>query len=159
MRRLYIIFISLTALAVFLNPGNALAHGGGDKKETPKVEGTAMPEQAIPEQAIPEPVIQTEEESNLEDSIYGGDGEDSGADGSEEMEGSSFLSDLDLLTEDLSGMDMGKSGGHSQHAEEEIELGAHEMVSPKSKGYGAAVGITVLAGLAFGFLTLKRPFK
>ena len=149
------IFISLIiTLAVFLAPNDAAAHGGGHQKETPKVEQPAMPEQAMPE-----PVIQTEEESFLEDSIYGGDEEESGADESAEMEGSLFLPDPDLLTEDLSGMDMGKSGGHSQHAEEEIELGAHEIVSPKSKGYGAAVGITVLAGLVFGFLTLKRPFK
>ena len=143
---------SLTALAVFLNPGNALAHGGGEKKEKPAIKEKQAP-------AEPAIEIEMEEESSLEDSIYGGDGEESGAEESAEMEGSSFLPDLDLLTEDLSGMDMGKSGGHSQHAEEEIVLGAHEMVSPKSKGYGAAVGITVLAGLAFGFLTLKRPFK
>ena len=124
-----------------------------------------MLEQAMPEQAAPEPVNETEEESSLEDSVYGSEGEESGADESAEMEGSSFLSNPDLLTEDLSGMDshegmdMGKSGGHSQHAEEEIELATHEIVSRNSKGYGAAVGITILAGLAFGFLTLKRPFE
>lgn len=146
MRRLYIIFISLTALAVFLSPGSALAHGGGHKKETPKIEKPAIPEPAIE--------IEMENESNLQDSIYGGDGEDSGADESAEMEGSSFLSDPDLLTEDHSGMDMG-----SHDMEQEIVIGAHKMVSSSSKGYGAAVGITILAGLAFGFLTLKRPFE
>lgn len=150
MRRLYIIFISLTALAVFLNPGNALAHGGGDKKEKPAIKEKQAP-------AEPAIEIEMEEESSLEDSIYGGDGEESGAEESAEMEGSSFLPDLDLLTEDLSRMDMGKSGGHDM--EQEIKIGAHELVSRHSKGYGAAVGITVLAGLAFGFLTLKRPVK
>ncbi len=149
MRRLYIIFISLTALAVFLSPGSALAHGGGHKKETPNVEKPAIPEPAIE--------IEMENESNLQDSIYGGDGEDPGEDGSEEMEGSSFLSDPDLLTEDHSGMDMGNAGSHDM--EQEIVIGAHKMVSSSSKGYGAAVGITVLAGLVFGFLTLKRPFE
>ena len=98
-----------------------------------------------------------QEETSLEDSIYGGDEEEFGADESGEIGGSSFLSDSDLLTEDHSGMDMGKSGGHVM--EQEIKIGAHKMVSRHSKGYGAAVGITVLAGLAFGFLTLKRPFK
>lgn len=163
MRPPLFIFISLITLAVFLAPNDAAAHGGGPKKETPKIEEPTMPEQAMPEQAAPEPVNETEEESSLEDSIYGSEGEDPVTDEGDELEGSSFLSDADLLSEDLSGMDshegmdMGDSAGHNM--EKEIEIGAHKMVSRKSKGYGAAVGITVLAGLVFGFLTLKRPFE
>lgn len=41
--------------------------------------------------------------------------------------------------------------------EEDIEQATHEMVSTSRKGYGLAVGITVLSGLAAGFLFLKRP--
>lgn len=41
--------------------------------------------------------------------------------------------------------------------EEDIVQATHEMVSTSNKGYGLAVGITVLSGLAAGFLFLKRP--
>jgi len=51
---------------------------------------------------------------------------------------------------DPSGHDMGKK---------HIELAKHEMVSTSSKGYGLAVGVTVLSGLAFGFLMLVRPLE
>lgn len=146
MRRLFFIFISLTTVTIFLISGDALAHGGAHKKEK-----TAVEEKQAP--AEPAIKIEMEEESSLEGSIYG----------SEETEESSFFPDSDILTEDLmgsgshEGMDMGNSTGHDM--EQEIEIASHKMVSRKSKGYGAAVGITVLAGLVFGFLTLKRPFE
>ena len=50
---------------------------------------------------------------------------------------------------------------HSSHdmGTKHIELATHERVSSSSKGYGLAVGVTVLSGLAFGFLMLVRPFE
>ncbi len=56
---------------------------------------------------------------------------------------------------------MKKSMDHSGHAmaEKHIELATHEAVSSSSKGYGLAVGVTVLSGLAFGFLMLVRPLE
>lgn len=42
---------------------------------------------------------------------------------------------------------------HDKH----VEQATHKMVSTSSKGYGAAVGITILSGLVAGVLFLKRP--
>ncbi|CCQ91061.1 exported hypothetical protein [Nitrospina gracilis 3/211] len=53
---------------------------------------------------------------------------------------------------DLSGHDMADMKD-KQH----IEQATHEMVASSSKGYGLAVGITVLSGLVAGILFLKRP--
>ncbi len=89
------------------------------------------------------------------------------------MEGETPLDDLNTLpslgtgTDPLdlgtSPMPMGSSQGmdHSGHdmGKKHIELSTHEMVSTSSKGYGLAVGIAVLSGLAFGFLTLVRPLE
>lgn len=65
------------------------------------------------------------------------------------------------------GMDMGapqnghaehkKEDAHAQHEKPHIKAAAHEWVSPSQKGYPAAVGITILAGLVFGVLSFKRP--
>jgi len=38
-----------------------------------------------------------------------------------------------------------------------IEIAKREWVSPKQKGYGVAVGITIFAGLIFGVLQFKGP--
>lgn len=54
---------------------------------------------------------------------------------------------------DHSGHDMAGMKKEEQH----VEQATHEMVSGSSKGYGIAVGITVLSGLVAGFLFLKRP--
>ena len=89
------------------------------------------------------------------------------------MEGETPLDDLDTLPSlgtsmdplDLgtSPMPMGSSQGmdHSGHdmGKKHIEVATHEWVTTSSKGYGLAVGIAVLSGLAFGFLTLVRPLE
>ncbi|MBT3923775.1 MAG: hypothetical protein HOF21_14495 [Nitrospina sp.] len=49
-------------------------------------------------------------------------------------------------------------GGHDAHAEhQQIILSHHERVSFSSKGFGTAVGITLLAGMVFAGLTFMRP--
>ena len=48
-------------------------------------------------------------------------------------------------------------GSHNEHAGPQVELSRHERVSSSSKGFGAAVGITLFAGLAFAGLTFRRP--
>lgn len=64
---------------------------------------------------------------------------------------------LDLLSSDapepMERMEAGGHGSEKQH----IKIAEHQWISSSQKGYGVAVAITMLAGLAFGFLTLKRP--
>ena len=43
---------------------------------------------------------------------------------------------------------------HSDHIN--IKISKHEWVSTSQKGYGAAAGITLIAGLVFGILLLRR---
>ena len=47
---------------------------------------------------------------------------------------------------------------HMNHRPE-VELAGYEWVSTTQKGYAVAAGITVLAGLAFGVLSIFRPFE
>ncbi len=51
----------------------------------------------------------------------------------------------------------GASDEHAGHKMPEIELAEHEFNSTSKKGFGVAMGITLLAGLAFGLLVSKKP--
>ena len=89
------------------------------------------------------------------------------------MEGETPVDDLDTLPSLGSSMDpldlgtspmpMGSSQGMNHSGQDmgkkHIEVAKHEWVITSSKGYGLAVGIAVLSGLAFGFLTLVRPLE
>ena len=72
------------------------------------------------------------------------------------------FSPTDLFTADelVSPMPMGdmkmEGGEHAGHQEPQIELSHHELVSPSSKGFGTAVGITLFAGLVFAGFTFLR---
>ena len=74
-----------------------------------------------------------------------------------------MFSPTDLFTENelASPMPMGdmkmEGGEHAAHQEPQVELSHHELVSPSSKGFGIAVGITLFAGLVFAGLTFLRP--
>ncbi|MFQ5672824.1 MAG: hypothetical protein ACE5G9_07005 [Nitrospinales bacterium] len=61
--------------------------------------------------------------------------------------------------EDHGGMEM-QSGPATpekmQHDKHKVKLAEHKWVTSSQKGYGVAVGITVLAGLVFGILSIKR---
>ena len=51
-------------------------------------------------------------------------------------------------------------GSHHEHAEHQmpkVEKAKHKTVGTSAKGYGAAVGITLVAGLIFAGLTFIRP--
>jgi hypothetical protein len=74
------------------------------------------------------------------------------------------LSGSDLLGETLPDLAPstpagGEHAGHNMKSMPHIELAEHTAVSSDAKGYGAAVGITVLSGLLFGVLCLIRPFE
>lgn len=43
-----------------------------------------------------------------------------------------------------------------KHKMPKVTPSEHKLVSPSQKGYYAAVGITILAGLVFGILGIKR---
>lgn len=67
---------------------------------------------------------------------------------------------LDMDDEPMdAGMPMMEGMDHSGHAEGEqtVELAHHEMVATSQKGYGLAVGITLLSGLVYGIMVLKKP--
>ena len=53
--------------------------------------------------------------------------------------------------------DKNMEGSHNEHAGPQVELSHHERVSFSSKGYGAAIGITLFVGLAFAGLIIRRP--
>jgi hypothetical protein len=47
-----------------------------------------------------------------------------------------------------------QEGSHSKHVE--IKISEHKLVSTSQKGYGSAAGITLVAGLAFGIVIMRR---
>ena len=74
-----------------------------------------------------------------------------------------MFSPTDLFTENelaspMPMADMKMEGGeHAGHQEPQVELSHHDLVSSSSKGFGAAVGITLFAGIVFAGLTFLRP--
>jgi hypothetical protein len=48
-----------------------------------------------------------------------------------------------------------EEGSHSSHTKE-IKISEHEWVSTSQKGYGPAAGITLVAGLFFGIVMIRR---
>jgi len=136
-------------------PSVAFAHGGGHSEEKSSAD-------------------LTEEVTPLNDSIYAVDaGEESGMpDPSDTPMGSLFSSNDILGNEDpLADMEMGdgepmkrfkektdaghEQGQHEMH-KQHVEEATHEWVSPHAKGYGVAVGITIISGLVFAGLSILR---
>lgn len=54
---------------------------------------------------------------------------------------------------------MEHQSGEMNHTMPQVEIAKREWVSSKQKGYGTAVGITLIAGLIFGVLSFKRPLE
>lgn len=69
------------------------------------------------------------------------------------------LSDADSLNAEMPMMEPmdHDAMGAMDHKMPEVEIAKREWVSPKQKGYGVAVGITLFASLIFGVLQFKRP--
>jgi len=101
------------------------------------------------------------EEQKLESAVPAGDaGNFYSVDGGEAEEDSSPFSRTRRFSGDAEpmrmepGMDQPQAMEHTRH---QVKLAEHQWITPsQQKGYGAAVGITVLAGLAFGMLSIKR---
>lgn len=148
-------------LFVFLltAPASVFAHGGGHSEAKPA--STLMEEaDSKIDEAVP-----------LNDSIYAiNDAEEPEQTVPIDDLMSSPFSSTDLLGTDapLVGMEMDSgepmqrfSGGkgtdqkHDQH-KQHVETAEHEWVSPQAKGYGIAIGITIISGLVFAGLSFLR---
>ena len=126
----YVFTILILGMGFIASPMNGAYAHGGHKKEAVAIEAPAA------------------------DSIYAV--EEDAASG----EAGSFpLSRTDSLGDDMPAMEsMDHSAmGSMDHKMPDVEIAKREWVSPKQKGYGVAVGITLFAGLIFGVLQFKRP--
>jgi len=127
MPKKWITQIFVGLLFVSFLTGKAYAHGGHEK-----------------------PAMEMAEPASAVDSPYAVDGDD--AESSQGKGGGFPLSRSDIFADEspatLEAMD---------HKMPHIEIAKREWVSSKQKGYGAAVGITIFAGLIFGALSFKRP--
>ncbi|MDA0690980.1 MAG: hypothetical protein O3A78_02570 [Nitrospinae bacterium] len=129
----YPLTILILGLLFISSPmSGAYAHGG-HKKEAVEMEAPAA-----------------------ESSIYSME-EDTGASSGEA--GLFPLSNTDSLSAEMPTMESmdHDAMGAMDHKMPTVEIAKREWVSPKQKGYGVAVGITLFAGLIFGVLQFKRP--
>jgi len=53
----------------------------------------------------------------------------------------------------------GEHAGHAMPSMQHVTPSEHQAVASSSKGYGAAVGITLVVGLVFAGLCFVRPFE
>ncbi|MGV7222282.1 MAG: hypothetical protein ACQ9MH_12220 [Nitrospinales bacterium] len=156
-----ILIIALFILSIAVN---SYGHGGGHEKATPEI--IAPPQ--VEEPTVVENIATKNTEASFENSTYDegpdessemGLGEyDLGEEEPAELHDSSHMMENMVTQDSHEGMDM-SGDDHSGHEMKKVELATHEWVSKSQKGYSAAMGITILAGLMFGLLTLKRPFE
>lgn len=66
------------------------------------------------------------------------------------------LDETELMDEESMGTATHQDMPGMKHKMPQVTLSEHELVSPSQKGYYAAVGITIFAGLVFGILGVKR---
>ena len=96
------------------------------------------------------PATEVQEPAPALDSPYAVDGAESPTGD----EGDFSLSRSDIFADEPPVMP-----GGMDHKMPQVEIATREWVSSKQKGYGAAVGITLFAGLIFGVLSFKRPLE
>ncbi len=136
----WIIQIFVGLLLLTFSGETVFAHGGHKKP-------TAEMEESAPETGSP----------------YAIDGDDEASSTGEQ--GDLSLSRTDIFADEppmahegMEHMDH-QPAGTMDHKMPEVEIAKREWVSTKQKGYGAAVGITIFAGLIFGVLSIKRPLE
>ena len=171
-----LIFIFFLTLALASAPLMAGAHGG-EKHAKPAAQAPA------PESFSSESFDEFETIGEDEDVTYGqkSSGGDSISDLLFEEEDPLDLRDLqglpdtadvgkqmdheahatgDAITKTMPAMEStDEHAGHDMAAMKKVELATHEWVSPSQKGYGLAVTITLVSGLAFAGLMYRRPFE
>lgn len=109
----------------------------------------------------PAPIAVTKEPAST-DSMYAAQEKEP-----DPLGGSDLFSPGDLFMEgeiapagpaEKTGMKMENSRNeHDDHNTPKVESAKHKVVETSSKGYGAAVGITIFAGLIFAGLAFIRP--
>lgn len=156
-------------ILLLILPASGWAHGGGHDKPDPVPAQNEMPD-ISPPMPGPEPGLEYgvgAEETGFNDgsNMYGMEIE-STEHSMESMQHNPepSLSGSDLLDDATPGFltatsSTGEHAGHNMDTMPHVELSKHELVSTGSRGYGAAIGLTVFSGLLFGFLCIKRPFE
>ena len=139
MPKKWILIAFLGWLFLAFSVDRVLAHGGHKKK-----------------------TVEMEEPAPAVDSPYAVAGDST--DSSQVVEDDFSLSRANIFTEEpsetLEGMKhMDHQSSGAKDPTTHIEIAKREWVSPKQKGYGVAVGITIFAGLIFGVLSFKRPLE
>ena len=134
-------FALLFAAIFFLTVHSVEAHGGHKKESAP---------------------VLMEEERSTMDPMYANQEEES-----DPLEESNLFSPSDLFVEGevvpadlVENSEMKMEGSHNEQAEHQmpkVENAKHKTVDTSAKGYGAAVGITLVTGLIFAGLTFIRP--
>ena len=110
-----------------------------------------------------EPETKKAEEPAVMDSMYSAKEGEVDPLSSSDNEFDNMFSPMDLFTESelVSPTDeMKMNEGHNEHSghqEVKVEIAEHEQVSSSSKGFWAAVGITLFTGIFFTGLTIMRP--
>ena len=126
---------------IFLFIAHDVAAHGGHKKEPP-------------------PVLM-EEESSTKDPMYANQEESNPMGKSNLFSPSDLFVEGEVLSADpVENSEMKMEGSHNEQAEHQtpkVEKAKHKTGGTSAKGYGAAVGITLVAGLIFAGLTFIRP--
>ena len=136
--RLWIVFAG-TLLTL---PAPAWAHGGGHA--APDAEAQTREPVTLPDMDMGHSMPDKMDADAVDDDFYG-------------VGSAAPLKDEVPL--DLDSVDMEDHAGHDMAGMPEVEVAKHQWISTSQKGYGLAVGITLIAGLGFFFLSLKRPFE
>ncbi len=131
-------------LLLLLHPATLLAHAGEEHD-------------ASQDKAMQDPLVA--------DSIYSAGDEASPLDMDDPLGSPLSRSALDIDDEPMdAGMPMmdgmdhkGMEGMDHDESMQTVELAHHELVSPPQKGYNLAVAITLLSGLVYGVMILKKP--
>ncbi|KMP10992.1 hypothetical protein UR09_04625 [Candidatus Nitromaritima sp. SCGC AAA799-A02] len=140
-------------LFLLLAPASVSAHGGGHSKEA------AAPQEEAP--AFQDSIYAVEDGGENEMPPIGGDPMGSPLSRTDLLGGDDPLADMEMgepmmrTREGEHKDDMMPMDGPEKH-EQHIDKATHEWVSTHNRGYGAAVGITLLSGLVFGVLSFLR---
>ena len=145
-------------LILCLTPASGFAHGGEKHSHEAIEESPVLSNEMVVGEPSPEPVDYGTEDTPVD---YGS------AEIIPQDEPPSLGTGESVLDLHKAPMGMEHSGDmkssmqHTGHkmAEQKVELAEHTWVPSSQKGYGIAIGITVLSGLAFGFLALVRPLE
>ncbi len=148
---------TILTLVTFLlvAPSTSFAHGGGHSEEKTS---SAPAEEVTP---LNDSIYAVNDGNEMELSAPGNDPMDSPFSSTDILGNKDPLADMDMGGGEFmkhspeSGSAEKKQGQHEMH-KQHVEKATHEWVSPHAKGYGVAVGITIISALAFAGLSFLR---